>query len=270
VQSAVARHSRRRGSSRGVSLPSPSSESEGDQLHEEVWQQLCQQGVRGTEREAQTESSVEGSGRGALTAVHAGVPTGMQTPAVSAGVLGPRSANTEPSGVSNTPAVIHSSSRSRAAGECGAVTASTAASGVCVTSPSPSDATQRANNKENNPQATVGSSATASISTSISTSKSTERLLSSQAARIALLAATAMTAKRKASGALADDQNLRAVRQPLRTLQTLTQTSHVLNQIPERVSSEDTKKIRKPESRDQSPDKQDPRSALEKRIGAMR
>jgi hypothetical protein len=253
-----------RSNSNGRSAPVSSTEE--DLLHEEVWQQLYHQGERGIKREAEAELPVEGSGRGALSAIHAGVSKGIPTPAVSAGDLGRRSVNKESSGASNTLGVVHSRSRSWTVGECGAATASTSSSAVCGTSPSLSDAAQRANNKENNPQPTVGSSAT----TSISTSKSTERLLSSQAARIALLAATAMTAKRKASVALADDQNLRAVRQPLRTLQTQTQASHVLNQIPERASSEDTKKIRKPESRDQSPDKQDPRSALEKRIGAMR
>jgi hypothetical protein len=252
-----------RSNSNGNGRSAPLSSTEEDLLYEEVWQQLYHHGERGIKRE--TELPIDGSGRGALSAMHAGVSKGMPTPAVSEGVLGPRF-DKEPSGASNTLGVVHSSSRSWTVGECGAATASTPAPAVFVTSTSPSDVAQRANNKENNPQPTVGSSAT----TSISTSKSTERLLSSQAARIDLLAATAMTAKRKASVALADDQNLRAVRQPLRTLQTQLQASHVLNQIPKRASAEDTKKIRKPESRDQSPDKQDPRSALEKRIGAMR
>ena len=257
MQSAVSGNSKS-SSSRSGSLHSSEEEEE---LYEEVWVQLCQQGDQGTEREAELPMEGTGAGRRVLAAI----PTGVPTPAVSVVVPGPRSVN-EPSG-----GVTHS--RSRTAGESSSLSASTSA--VSETPPSPSDAAQRMNNKENNPQATAGSSAT----TSITTSKSTERLLSSQAARIALLAATAMTAKRKASVALTDhDQNqnelhrLRTVRQPLRTLQSQSQSpsSYTLNQIPVRVSSEDIKEIRKPESRDQSPDKQDPRSALEKRIGAMR
>lgn len=247
-------------SSRSGSLHTSEEEEE---LYEEVWVQLCQQGEQGTEREAELPMEGTGAGRRILAAI----PTGVPTPAVNVVVPGPRSVN-EPSG-----GVTHS--RSRTAGESSSLSASTSAVSETPPSPSTSDAAQRMNNKENNPQATAGSSAT----TSITTSKSTERLLSSQAARIALLAATAMTAKRKASVALPDhDQNqnelhrLRTVRQPLRTLQTQSHSpsSYTLNQIPVRVSSEDIEEIRKPESRDQSPDKQDPRSALEKRIGAMR
>lgn len=265
VSSAVGRHS-----SKSKSLP-PSALEE-DLLHEEVWLQLrqCQQGGVGTHRETEAEADVSleesGSGSRALLAI----PTGMPIHAERAVVLGPRPVTAEASGATRTP---HSSINSRSSVRTVGEWSSAPAPAVCQMSPtlSPPDAALKIDDKENNPQATVGSSAT----TSISTSKSTERLLSCQAARIALLAATAMTAKRKASVALADSdqsqcevQRLRAVRQPLRTLQT--QASLASNQIPEKVRYEDTKKIRKPESMDQSPDKQDPRSALEKRIGAMR
>lgn len=234
-----------------ASLPHLSSSEE--VLSEEVWLQLCQQ--REVEKEEvkvkmlPVEASCEGVARTEIaTATCSSVSSVLVPQAVSA---------------DSSAALRRPESRTKLD-----------RSSTPVTAVSSKDIGQM-DNKENNPHPTVGISTAAS--------KSSERLASSLAARAALLTATAMTAKRKATVALtendqSDMQRHSTIRQPLRTLQAQPETqaqeqaqsSHLLNRIPERDNSEALKKLQKLESIDRSPEKQDPRSALEKRIGAMR